>query len=66
MTDQNGRYIKGLQKGDFRVYVDDIQRSLEFLRRDLNTPVSIGILADTSGSMGLKCGYLPEYAEDHG
>jgi hypothetical protein len=54
VTDQNGRYINGLQKGDFRIYVDDIQRPLEFLRRDLNTPVSIGILADTSGSMALK------------
>jgi hypothetical protein len=54
VTDQNGRYINGLQKGDFRIYVDDIQRPLEFLRRDLNTPVSIGILADTSGSMELK------------
>src|SRR5690348_2496572 len=54
VTDQNGRYVTGLQKGDFRIYVDGTQRPLEFLRRDLNTPVSIGILADTSGSMELK------------
>jgi Ca-activated chloride channel family protein len=54
VTDQNGRYVTGLQKGDFRIYVDGIQRPLEFLRRDLNTPVSIGILVDTSGSMEPK------------
>jgi Ca-activated chloride channel homolog len=54
VTDQNGRYVTGLQKGDFRVYVDGIQRPLEFLRQDLNTPVSVGILADTSGSMEPK------------
>jgi Ca-activated chloride channel homolog len=54
VTDQNGRYVTGLQKGDFRVYVDGIQRPLEFLRRDANTPVSIGILVDTSGSMEPK------------
>ena len=54
VTDQNGRYVTGLQKGDFRIYVDGIQRPLEFLRQDLNTPVSIGILADTSGSMEPK------------
>jgi Ca-activated chloride channel family protein len=54
VTDQNGRYVTGLQKGDFRIYVDGIQRPLEFLRQDLNTPVSVGILADTSGSMEPK------------
>jgi Ca-activated chloride channel homolog len=54
VTDQNGRYVTGLQKGDFRVYVDGIQRPLEFLHRDTNTPVSIGILVDTSGSMEPK------------
>ncbi|HVB78366.1 MAG TPA: VWA domain-containing protein [Candidatus Binataceae bacterium] len=54
VTDQSGRYVTGLQKGDFRIYVDGIQRPLEFLRRDTNTPVSIGILVDTSGSMEPK------------
>jgi Ca-activated chloride channel family protein len=54
VTDQGGRYVTGLQKGDFRVYVDGIQRPLEFLRRDATTPVSIGILVDTSGSMEPK------------
>ena len=51
VTDQNGRYVTGLQEGDFRVYIDGIGRSVKFLRQDRNTPVSVGILADTSGSM---------------
>jgi len=51
MTDQAGSYVTGLQEGDFRLYVDGIQRPVEFLRQDFNTPVSIGIVADTSGSM---------------
>ena len=54
VTDQGGRYVTGLQKSDFRVFVDGIQRPLEFLRRDASTPVSIGILVDTSGSMEPK------------
>ncbi|MGH7915111.1 MAG: VWA domain-containing protein [Candidatus Binataceae bacterium] len=54
VTDQGGHYITGLQKGDFRIYVDGIQRPLEFLRRDTSTPVSVGILVDTSGSMEPK------------
>ncbi len=54
VTDQGGRYVTGLQKGDFRLYVDGRQRPLEFLRRDTHTPVSVGILVDTSGSMEPK------------
>ncbi len=54
VTDRNGRYVTGLQEGDFRVYVDGIGRSVKFLRQDRNTPVSVGILADTSGSMHTK------------
>ncbi|MGH8011000.1 MAG: VWA domain-containing protein [Candidatus Binataceae bacterium] len=51
---QNGRYITGLQKGDFKLYVDGQQRPIEFFRQDLETPVSVGILVDTSGSMQPK------------
>jgi Ca-activated chloride channel family protein len=54
VTDQQGRYVTGLQKGDFRLYVDGQQRPIDFFRQDLNTPVSIGIIVDTSGSMYVK------------
>ena len=54
VTDRNGRYVTGLQEGDFRIHVDGISRSVKFLRQDRNTPVSVGILADTSGSMHSK------------
>ncbi len=54
VTDQNGRYASGLHKGDFRLYIDDVQRSIEFLRQDFNTPVSVGIIVDSSGSMEPK------------
>jgi Ca-activated chloride channel family protein len=54
VTDQQGRYVTGLQKSDFNLSVDGQQRPIEFFRQDLNTPVSIGILVDTSGSMEPK------------
>ncbi len=54
ITDQQGRYVTGLQKSDFQLYVDGQQRPIEFFRQDLNTPVSVGILVDTSGSMEPK------------
>jgi Ca-activated chloride channel homolog len=54
VTDQQGRYVTGLQRGDFKLSVDGRDRPIEFFRQDLNTPVSIGILVDTSGSMTPK------------
>ncbi|HEX4209421.1 MAG TPA: hypothetical protein VHY56_03440, partial [Candidatus Binataceae bacterium] len=54
VTDQDGRYINGLQKSDFKLYVDGVQRDINFFRQDSNTPVSVGILVDTSGSMEPK------------
>jgi Ca-activated chloride channel homolog len=51
VTDQSGRYITGLQKGEFRLYPDGSQQPIEFLRQGLRAPLSIGILADTSFSM---------------
>jgi len=51
VTDPRGTYVTGLQKGDFKLYMDGQQRPIEFFRQDLNTPVSVGILVDTSGSM---------------
>jgi Ca-activated chloride channel homolog len=54
VTDPNGTYVTGLQKQDFKLYLDGQQRPIEFFRQDTNTPVSVGILVDTSGSMQPK------------
>jgi len=54
VTDHSGAYVTNLQKDDFRLNVDGQQRPIEFFRQDLNTPVSIGIVVDTSGSMQPK------------
>ncbi len=54
VTEPNGSYVTDLQKQDFTLYMDGQQRPIEFFRQDLNTPVSVGILVDTSGSMEPK------------
>lgn len=54
VTDQSGNYVTGLQKGDFRVLLDGQERPVTFLRQDTDTPVSVGIVVDTSGSMEPK------------
>jgi Ca-activated chloride channel homolog len=54
VTGPTGTYVTGLQKDDFKLYLDGRQRPIEFFRQDTNTPVSVGILVDTSGSMQPK------------
>jgi Ca-activated chloride channel family protein len=54
VTGSGGSYVTGLQKEDFKLYMDGQQRPIEFFRQDLNAPVSVGILVDTSGSMEPK------------
>src|SRR5271163_952919 len=48
-TDDSGRWIQDLRKQDLTVYEDGIQRPVLSLQRDSDTPVSIGIVVDTSG-----------------
>ena len=54
VTDRSGVHITDLTKDDFRVYEDGQPRPVEFFRKDLNAPVSLGIIVDTSGSMQPK------------
>jgi VWFA-related protein len=53
-TDQSGRWIQNLRKQDLTIYEDGIQRPILGVQRDIDTPASIGIVVDTSGSMSWK------------
>lgn len=50
VTDQNGRFVSGLRKEDFRVYQDDQPQEITHFNSE-RVPVSLGIVLDTSGSM---------------
>jgi VWFA-related protein len=50
VTDQNGRFVSGLRKEDFRVYQDDQPQEITHFNAE-RVPVSLGIVLDTSGSM---------------
>jgi VWFA-related protein len=53
-TDDSGRWIQNLRKQDLTIYEDGIQRPILGVQRDIDTPASIGIVVDTSGSMSWK------------
>ena len=50
VTDRSGRFVSGLRREDFRIFEDDVERSITHFSSD-RVPVSLGIALDTSGSM---------------
>jgi VWFA-related protein len=56
VTDPLSRFVTGLEKEDFRLYEDKVEQQItQFSCED--TPISVGIVFDTSGSMGDKLGW---------
>jgi VWFA-related protein len=51
VTDSSGRFVPGLQKEDFIVYEDNEVQNITHFSAE-RVPVSLGIVLDTSGSMG--------------
>lgn len=54
VTNDGGGWVPDLRKQDLTLYEDGVRRPILGLQRDLNTPASIGIVVDTSGSMDWK------------
>lgn len=49
--DAQGRSVAGLKKSDFKVYEDNIEQAIANFGMETETPMTVGILVDTSGSM---------------
>ena len=53
VVDDEGRLVEDLNRGDFRVWEDNVPQTISSFRHQ-DLPVSIGILVDNSGSMRYK------------
>jgi Ca-activated chloride channel homolog len=53
VTDEHGQFVPGLTEENFRVFEDDSEQKIAVLRQE-DTPVSMGLLIDNSGSMADK------------
>jgi Ca-activated chloride channel family protein len=53
VTDANGRFVSGLKQGDFKVFEDGAQQSINSFSQE-DVPISMGILLDLSLSMRNK------------
>jgi len=49
-----GRYITDLKEEDFIVYENNIKQAVTYFKHDYAAPVSLTVLLDVSGSMGLQ------------
>jgi VWFA-related protein len=54
VTDREGRYVPDLRPEDFLVELDGVQQEVRHLTQDMDTPLSLGLLMDTSASMRLR------------
>jgi VWFA-related protein len=54
VQDKNGRFITDLTQADFRVYENGVEQNITYFQHDFEAPVSLTILLDVSGSMGLQ------------
>jgi len=50
VTDNNGRFVSGLQKEDFRLFEDGKEQEITHFNSE-RVPVSLGLVIDTSASM---------------
>lgn len=51
VTDPLNRYVVGLEKEHFRVFEDKVEQTVSHFSNE-KSPISVGIILDTSGSMG--------------
>jgi Ca-activated chloride channel family protein len=54
VLDEDAHFVSTLKKEDIVLYEDGVKQEITFFNTDEKTPVSIGILFDTSGSMADK------------
>jgi len=53
VTDMANRYVSGLTQNDFQIWEDKIEQQIQYFGSE-DTPLSVGIIFDVSGSMGDK------------
>jgi Ca-activated chloride channel family protein len=53
VTDSSNRYVLGLEKENFQIFEDGAEQKITHFSAE-DAPLSVGVLVDTSGSMGGK------------
>lgn len=51
VRDHHNAIITGLNKSDFKVFEDGVEQKVAYFNKEMNLPLTLAILMDTSGSM---------------
>lgn len=62
VLDKKGHFVRNLTKDRFIVYEDGVVQEITHFSSDMNRPLRIGLLMDTSGSVRLKLDFEKESA----
>ena len=61
VTDPDGRYVVGLEPGNFQIFEDKVEQKVEYFSTE-DVPLSVGLIFDASGSMQEALGYARDAA----
>jgi len=50
VRDKNKRIVTDMKQSDFKIFEDNHQESIAFFSKEMNLPITLGLLLDTSGS----------------
>lgn len=64
VVDKKNRLVSNLSRNDIKVFEDGKAQQIRFFGRELNLPLRIGILIDTSNSIRLRLPFEQESATD--
>lgn len=62
VLDKEGHFVRNLPKDRFIVYEDGVPQEITNFSSEMNRPLRVGLLMDTSGSVRLKLGFEKESA----
>lgn len=60
VTDEKGRFVSDLDKGDFRIFDEGRPQTIGYFSRDRNQPVVVGFLLDQSNAMKIHWAQFQE------
>ncbi|MDP9169026.1 MAG: VWA domain-containing protein [Acidobacteriota bacterium] len=64
VTDDKGRFVSNLEKGDFRIFDEGREQKIDFFSHEQKQPVVIGFLLDQSSAMKIHWARYQEAASE--
>ena len=64
VADKNGRYVSSLMKNNFKVFEDDKPQTITNFSSEIDLPLAIALLVDTSGSIRERLQFEQEAATE--